>query len=116
MTAQEIQNSGINNNVSRFQVTLKNGESIEFRADFPDHVFFTFHFESNTLWAYQYYNSKGLQNKHIAIKGGDIVNIKIGGSLDELRKSIDKANSNMHIVLVIFLLIGLIIFMNSHCH
>jgi hypothetical protein len=115
MTAHEIQNSVINNS-SAFQVTLTNGNVVEFRADLPESNFFTFHFDSNTLSAYKCYDSKGLQNRHIVLKGGDIASIKILGTSDQLRKHTDKVDNTMTIVVVIVLLIGFLVFISKHWH
>ena len=115
MTAEEIQNSGINNS-SSFQVTCKDGIVITFRADLPVSIFYTFHFPSNTLSAYKYYDTKGLQNKHIALKGENIVNIKLLATAEELRIQTDKTNSTMTIVVIIIFLIGLFVFIRKHWH
>ena len=115
MTAREIQNSGIDDS-STFEATLKNGSIVEFRADLPYSNFFTFHFESNTLWAYKYYDAKGLQNRHIAIKGEDIQSITITRTQAEHSRHKDKADGTMNIVVGIIFLISILSFMSSHCH
>lgn len=115
MTAEEIKNSGITNS-SSFQVTCKDGTIIKFRADLPESIFYTFHFPSNTLSAYKYYDTKGLQNKHIALKGEDIINIKLLATAEELRKHTDNTNATMTIVVVIIFLIGLFVFIGKHWH
>lgn len=113
MTACEIEKSGIYN-ATKFAVTLKNGDVIQFRGDlaFQGYKFFEFSAEYNVLQAHQYIDVKGLRNQHIAIKGEDIVNIEVVITKEEAEKY--NANSELYsrLILVILILIGL--YMSCH--
>jgi len=115
MTVHEIQNSGIDTS-SNFQMTLKNGNTINFRADIPGTSFFTFHVESNTLSAYKYYDIKGLQSRFIGIRGEDIVSIKVITTADEFSRYTDNMDVAMKLLVGIIFLVGILVFISKHFH
>jgi hypothetical protein len=113
MTAQEIQHSGIDT-ASTFRMILKDGNHIDFRSDVPRTHFFTFHFESNNLSAYKYYDAKGLHDAHIAINAENICRIEVLRTTAEHQVDYDRANLIMRMVLVILIFIGAVMALIKH--
>lgn len=109
MTAYEIEKSGIYN-ATKFTVTLKNGNVIEFWGEYSDggfSQFFKFNADHNTLQSYYYFDSKGRHDKHITIKGEDILNIKVLINKEEGQRIHENWKIFSYLILGVLILIGL---------